>query len=35
MATSEYGGDQLHLTECLRHFANMNVIGTRRKHSKR
>jgi hypothetical protein len=35
MATSEYGGDQLHLTECLRHLDNMNVVGARRKHSGR
>jgi len=35
MVVSEYGGMVHRLTECLRHFANMNVVGARRKHSGR
>lgn len=35
MAASESGGVRLRVTECLRHFANMNVVGARRKHSGR
>jgi hypothetical protein len=28
MATSEYGGNQLHLTRDYRNFAKMHVVGT-------
>jgi len=35
MATSEYGGDQLHLTENCRHFVKMNVIRARREYPRR
>ncbi len=32
---SEFRAVQLYITACLRHFANMNVVGARRKHAKR
>lgn len=30
MATSESEGDQIHLTECSRHYVIMHIVRTRR-----